>query len=100
MDMRLKDKFGSICFVCINSVFLLSLCLINCFTDQEAVGNNEPSKRQRRWNSESLKLPEQQSSTPTSTPRDNTFQSSLKRSFMRSDSAVSEDTPKERVGEL
>ncbi|KAJ0097622.1 hypothetical protein Patl1_27349 [Pistacia atlantica] len=52
----------------------------------------------RRWNSESLKLPEQQSSnlTPTTTPRD-TFQSSAsKRNLSRSDSAVSDDTPKER----
>ncbi|KAL9462053.1 hypothetical protein AB3S75_000116 [Citrus x aurantiifolia] len=64
--------------------------------DQEAVGNNEPSKRQRRWNSESLKLPEQQSTTPSSTPRD-TLQPSMKRNFSRSDSAVSDDTPKERI---
>ncbi|XP_031257019.1 apoptotic chromatin condensation inducer in the nucleus [Pistacia vera] len=67
--------------------------------DQETVGSNEPLKRQRRWNSESLKLPEQQSSnlTPTTTPRD-TFQSSAsKRNLSRSDSAVSDDTPKERV---
>lgn len=75
------------------------MCLTNCFTDQEGVGNNEPSKRQRRWNSESLKLPELQSSTPTSTPRD-TLQPSMKRNFSRSDSAVSDDTPKERIGEL
>lgn len=64
--------------------------------DQEGVGNNEPSKRQRRWNSEGLKLPELQSPTPTSTPRD-TLQPSMKRNFSRSDSAVSDDTPKERI---
>ncbi|XP_044469321.1 formin-like protein 5 [Mangifera indica] len=67
--------------------------------DQEAVGSNEPLKRQRRWNSESLKLPEQQSSnlTPTSTPRDSFQSSALKRNLSRSNSALSEDTLKERV---
>lgn len=76
--------------------------LLAIFTDQPAVGNNEPIKRQRRWNSEGLKVPEPQSanSTPTTTPKD-TFQSAaMKRNLSRSDSTNSEDTPKERVGEL
>ncbi|KAG7619012.1 putative transcription regulator SAP family [Arabidopsis thaliana] len=63
--------------------------------DQEAVGNNEPAKR-RRWNSNSIKVPEAQitnSATPTTTPRS----TGLKRDFSRSDSSVSEDGPKERV---
>ncbi|EOA15353.1 hypothetical protein CARUB_v10004348mg [Capsella rubella] len=63
--------------------------------DQEAVGNNEPAKR-RRWNSESIKIPEAQannSAAPTTTPRS----TGLKRDFSRSDSSVSEDGPKERV---
>lgn len=71
------------------------------FTDQALGGNHEPQKRQRRWNSESLKVPEPQNSniTPT-TPKDN-FQSGVpKRNFSRSDSTVSEDATKERVGEL
>ncbi|XP_021833832.1 apoptotic chromatin condensation inducer in the nucleus [Prunus avium] len=66
--------------------------------DQAAVGSNEPVKR-RRWNSENLKVPELQSplQTPSVTPKD-TFQSpSLKRSFSRSNSTMSEDAPKERV---
>ena len=76
--------------------------LLAIFTDQPAVGNSEPIKRQRRWKSEGLKVPEPQStnSTPTTTPKD-TFQSAAtKRNFSRSDSTNSEDTPKERVGEL
>lgn len=65
--------------------------------DKEAVGNNEPAKRQRRWNSESIKVPEAQapnSAAPTTTPRS----AGLKRDFSRSDSSLSEDGPKERVG--
>lgn len=73
-------------------------CLYLCLNvDQEAVGNNEPAKRQRRWNSESIKVPEAQttnSATPTTTPRS----TGLKRDFSRSDSSVSEDGLKERVG--
>ncbi|KAF8046772.1 hypothetical protein N665_3439s0001 [Sinapis alba] len=64
--------------------------------DQEAVGNNEPVKRQRRWNSGSVKVPEAQannSAAPTTTPKS----TGLKREFSRSNSSVSEDGPKERV---
>ncbi|ESQ53215.1 hypothetical protein EUTSA_v10024660mg [Eutrema salsugineum] len=64
--------------------------------DQEAVGNNEPAKRQRRWNSGSVKVHEAQatnSATPTTTPRS----TGQKRDYSRSDSSVSEDGPKERV---
>ncbi|KAJ6397983.1 hypothetical protein OIU77_018904 [Salix suchowensis] len=67
--------------------------------DQEAVGNTEPLKRQRKWNSESIKVPEQRSSnlTPTSTPKDGFQPTPLQRNFSRSDSSVSEEAPKERV---
>ena len=55
-------------------------------------------KRQRRWNSGSVKVPEEQATNsvaaPTTTPRS----TGLKRDFSRSDSSVSEDGPKERVG--
>ncbi|XWS29488.1 hypothetical protein CRYUN_Cryun24cG0033100 [Craigia yunnanensis] len=66
--------------------------------DQEAVGNNEPSKR-RKWNSDNINVPEQQGSnlTPTTTPKDTTQPAALKRNFSRSDSTASEDPPKERV---
>ncbi|XWS44873.1 hypothetical protein CRYUN_Cryun15aG0086900 [Craigia yunnanensis] len=66
--------------------------------DQEAVGNNEPSKR-RKWNSDNIKVPEQQGSNlkPTTTPKDTTQPAALKRNFSRSHSTASEDTPKERV---
>ncbi|XP_022774926.1 apoptotic chromatin condensation inducer in the nucleus-like [Durio zibethinus] len=65
---------------------------------QEAVGNNEPSKR-RKWNSERIKVPEQQGSNlvPTTTPKDTTHPPAFKRNFSRSDSSASEDTPKDRV---
>ncbi|KAF8411516.1 hypothetical protein HHK36_004068 [Tetracentron sinense] len=65
--------------------------------DQEAVGNNEPPKRQRRWSSESVKIPKLQSSSLTSstTPKD-TFQPNIpKVNFTRSDPTLSGDVPKE-----
>lgn len=65
------------------------------------MGNNEPQKRQRRWNTEGLKVPEPQSSNLTPvTPKDNFLSGAPKRNFSRSDSTVSEDAKKERVGEL
>ncbi|CAI9763457.1 unnamed protein product [Fraxinus pennsylvanica] len=66
--------------------------------DQGAVGNNDVVKRQRRWNSEALKVPEPQSGNIVGsiTPKD-PFKPAFKRSFSRSDSTVSEETPKERV---
>ncbi|KAJ6916899.1 apoptotic chromatin condensation inducer in the nucleus-like [Populus alba x Populus x berolinensis] len=69
------------------------------FNDQEIVGNSEPLKRQRRWNSENIKVPEQQSSnlTPTTTPKDGFQPAPLRRNFSRSESSVSEEAPKERV---
>ncbi|PSS21521.1 Apoptotic chromatin condensation inducer in the nucleus like [Actinidia chinensis var. chinensis] len=67
------------------------------FTDQ-VVGNNETSKRQRRWNSENLKVPEPQSNIASSTtPKDMFPSTTSKRNFSRSNSAASEDAPKERV---
>ncbi|XP_019057410.1 PREDICTED: apoptotic chromatin condensation inducer in the nucleus isoform X2 [Tarenaya hassleriana] len=64
-------------------------------TDKEAGGNNDAVKRQRRWNSENIKVPEVQNrnSTPITIPKS----SGLKRNFSRSDSTASEDGPKERV---
>lgn len=73
--------------------------LSSLFTDLEPVVNNEPLKRQRRWNSETIKVPEPQTSnlTPSSTPKD-AFQSTPRRALTRSDSTISGDAPKERVG--
>ncbi|PSS36713.1 Apoptotic chromatin condensation inducer in the nucleus like [Actinidia chinensis var. chinensis] len=66
--------------------------------DHQVVGNNETSKRQRRWNSENLKVPEPQSNIASSTTPTDMFPSTtLKRNFSRSNSAASEDAPKERV---
>ncbi|PKI76347.1 hypothetical protein CRG98_003269 [Punica granatum] len=61
-------------------------------------GSSEPVKRQRRWQSEGIKVPEPQGSnlTPTTTPKDTLQTPTSKRNFMRSDSTVSDDAPKER----
>lgn len=66
--------------------------------DQEAAENSEIIKRQRRWNSEGLKVSEQQSTnhSPSTTPKD-AFQTSAKRPFSRSESTLSQESPKERV---
>lgn len=75
--------------------------LITVMTDQEAAENTEVVKRQRRWNSENLKVPEQQSAnlSASTTPKD-AFQSLAKRTFSRSESTLSQESPKERVGKL
>lgn len=67
--------------------------------DQEAHGNSEPVKRQRRWNSENIKTSEQQNSVLTSstTPKSAFQPIPFRRNFSISDSSVSEETPKERV---
>ncbi|KHN31348.1 Apoptotic chromatin condensation inducer in the nucleus [Glycine soja] len=67
------------------------------FNEQASVGNNEPAKRQRRWNTETVKGPDAQSTTPrpATTPRDEPI--ALKRNFSRSDSSATDDTPKERI---
>jgi apoptotic chromatin condensation inducer in the nucleus len=73
--------------------------LIEC-TAEEVVPNTEPIKRQRRWTGESGKVPERQTLTQvvSEAPKD-VFQPALKRSFGRSDSTASGDSPKERIGE-
>ncbi|XP_010261185.1 PREDICTED: apoptotic chromatin condensation inducer in the nucleus [Nelumbo nucifera] len=67
--------------------------------DKEVVGNNEPPKRQRRWNSESIKVPEVQtySITPSTTPKDSSQPTFQKRNLTRSGSTLGEEAPKERV---
>ncbi|MCL7030017.1 hypothetical protein MKW94_009745 [Papaver nudicaule] len=67
--------------------------------DQEVGKNNETPKRQRRWNSETLKVPELQASTlksPT-TPKDAFSSDAPKRSFAKSDSTLSPKIARERV---
>ncbi|KAM7253811.1 hypothetical protein ACFE04_031493 [Oxalis oulophora] len=67
--------------------------------DEEGAGT---VKRQRRWNSESVKIPEQQSSnitvSTTTTPKE-PIQSppAFKRNYSRSDSTASVEEPKERI---
>ncbi|KAK7305975.1 hypothetical protein VNO77_43889 [Canavalia gladiata] len=67
------------------------------FHEQASVGNNEPAKRQRRWNTETVKGSDPQSTTPrpATTPKDEPV--ALKRNFSRSDSSATDDVPKERI---
>ncbi|KAJ1296786.1 hypothetical protein BS78_01G329100 [Paspalum vaginatum] len=67
-------------------------------SEAEVVSNTEPIKRQRRWTADSAKVPERQtlSQTGPETPKD-VFQPAFKRSFGRSDSTASVDSPKERI---
>lgn len=67
------------------------------YPEQTLVGNNEPAKRQRRWNTEAVKGADLQSTTPRSatTPKDG--QITLKRNLSRSNSSATDDTPKERI---
>jgi len=69
-------------------------------TEQTLIGNNEPAKRQRRWNTEAVKGADLQSTTPRSvtTPKDG--QITLKRNLSRSNSSATDDTPKERIGKF
>ncbi|KAJ1394150.1 SAP domain [Sesbania bispinosa] len=66
-------------------------------TEQASVGNNEPTKRQRRWNTETVKGPDMQSTSPrpATTPKDEPI--ALKRNLSRSDSSATDDAPKERI---
>uniref|UniRef100_A0ACD5XLY1 Uncharacterized protein n=1 Tax=Avena sativa TaxID=4498 RepID=A0ACD5XLY1_AVESA len=65
---------------------------------EEPVTNTEPIKRQRRWAADSGKVPERQplSQSGSDAPKE-IFQPALKRSFGRSDSTASGDSPKERI---
>ncbi|CAL4939688.1 unnamed protein product [Urochloa decumbens] len=65
---------------------------------EEVVANTEPIKRQRRWAGDGAKVPERQplGQTASDAPKD-VFQPALKRSFGRSDSTASADSPKERI---
>ncbi|CAL0304725.1 unnamed protein product [Lupinus luteus] len=67
------------------------------FNEQASVESTEPAKRQRRWNTEAVKGPEPQSTTPRSATTPKGEPVALKRSFTRSDSFASDDAPKERV---
>ncbi|KAJ1382752.1 SAP domain [Sesbania bispinosa] len=67
------------------------------YPEQASVGNNEPTKRQRRWNTETVKGPDMQSTSPrpATTPKDEPIV--LKRNLSRSDSSATDDAPKERI---
>ncbi|KQK21479.1 formin-like protein 5 [Brachypodium distachyon] len=65
---------------------------------EETVVSTEPIKRQRRWTADSGKVPERQplNQSDSDAPKE-IFQPALKRSFGRSDSTASGDSPKERI---
>ncbi|KAI7753351.1 hypothetical protein M8C21_020391, partial [Ambrosia artemisiifolia] len=63
--------------------------------DQEAATNSEVAKRQRMLNSQQQTT----NSSVSTTPKD-AFQASTRPRFLKSDSSVSHEEPKERVGEL
>ncbi|KAI3911544.1 hypothetical protein MKW92_052413 [Papaver armeniacum] len=67
--------------------------------DQEVGKNNEAPKRQRRWNSETLKVPELQTSTlKSSTTHEDAFPSGApKRNVAKSDSTLTPKGAQERV---
>lgn len=66
--------------------------------EQEAASNSEVVKRQRRWNSQGLNIPEQQNIRPSvSTTPKGGFQASIKHNFSRSNSSVRQEELKERV---
>ncbi|XP_071740372.1 uncharacterized protein [Rutidosis leptorrhynchoides] len=66
--------------------------------DQEAAEKNETIKRQRRWNTEGVKVPEQHSAnhSTSTTPKD-AFQTPTKRTFSRAEPTAIQEMPKERV---
>ncbi|CAM8985784.1 unnamed protein product [Rhodiola kirilowii] len=67
-------------------------------TDQQSAGKNEPLKRQRRWNTESVKVePQITAAALSTTPKESISPAVGKRNFFRSDSTNSEDATKERV---
>ncbi|XP_076921196.1 uncharacterized protein LOC143582551 isoform X2 [Bidens hawaiensis] len=60
--------------------------------DQEATTNSEVVKRQCKWNSQ-----HQTTNSPVSTMPKDAFPASMKHRFLKSDSSVSHEGPKERV---
>lgn len=67
------------------------------YPEQASVGSTEPAKRQRRWNVETVKGSDLQSTTPRSATTLKNEPIIPKRNFSRSASSVSDDTPKERI---
>jgi len=67
-------------------------------TEPEAVVNNEPSKRLRRWKSENNKVREPHISTPVALAKDVTPSAVLRRNLSGSNSVGSNDSSKDREG--
>ncbi|MED6158257.1 hypothetical protein PIB30_031096 [Stylosanthes scabra] len=93
-DVDEKDKVENIEDIDISPVALAEK---RKFNEQVSFGSNEPAKRQRRWNTETVKGSGLESTVPraATTPKDEPV--ALKRNFSRSDSTVTDDAPKERI---
>ncbi|PKA49548.1 hypothetical protein AXF42_Ash004088 [Apostasia shenzhenica] len=66
--------------------------------ESEAVTENDAPKRQRRWNPDTIKVPEQQTPQITiSSAYKSNEQPPLRPTFSRSNSILSGDSPKERI---
>ncbi|RRT60034.1 hypothetical protein B296_00043959 [Ensete ventricosum] len=66
--------------------------------DREVVGSNEAPKRQRRWNAETVKVPEQQTYTLiTSSPFKDAFRPTPRRTLTKSVPMPVENSQKERI---
>ncbi|XP_042395057.1 uncharacterized protein LOC121985578 [Zingiber officinale] len=66
--------------------------------DQEAAASNEVPKRQRRWSSDTVKIPERQSSNlSTSSAPKNTFEITSRRTFNKPDLKDAGGSQKERI---
>ncbi|MED6179729.1 hypothetical protein PIB30_003528 [Stylosanthes scabra] len=93
-DVDEKDKVENIEDIDMSPVALAEK---RKFNEQVSFGSNEPAKRQRRWNTETVKGSDLESTVPraATTPKDEPV--ALKRNFSRSDSTVTDDAPKERI---
>lgn len=95
MGINKNDLFFSCSIIWFRKNFWLGGGL---FVDEVGGGSKEPAKRQRRWNTEILRTAEPQNSSIALS--ENLVQTNLVKPILgRTDSTVSEDAPKERLGE-
>ena len=95
IEMEMFDRGFQFCLQ-----FDILTCFQTCFIDKEVVLNNEPSKRQRRWKSESNDKETQVSNISSQAPIKEVLQPAvLKRNLSGSNSIGGSNEPsKEREG--
>lgn len=104
-DIKLEERatdvgksFSELKEIDVEDVKHVSLTEKRKLEDAEVVVSNGAPKRHRRWNPDTIKVPEQQSLLPdNSTAPKNNLQPPLHRTFSRSNSTISVDSPKERI---